>query len=42
MLMEPVTIITMILVSGLIWGGFAFFLSRAVKYERIKEQNGEV
>ncbi len=29
-------IVTMILVLGLIWGGFAFALSRAVKREKEK------
>ena len=39
--MNIISIITMILVIGLVWGGFGFFLSRAVKYEKIKEKNGQ-
>jgi len=35
------TIITAILVIGIVWGGFAFFLSRALKYEKLKLKNGE-
>ena len=34
-------IITMILVLGIVWGGLAFFLTRAVKYEKLKSRNGE-
>ena len=33
------TIITMIIVIGLVWGGLGFFLLRAIKYEKIKSEN---
>lgn len=39
--MNIISIITMILVLGLVWGGFGFFLTRAMKYEKIKGENGE-
>ncbi|HKB87981.1 MAG TPA: hypothetical protein VKD08_17515 [Ignavibacteriaceae bacterium] len=39
--MEISGVITLIAVTGLVWGGLAFFLSRAVKYEKIKKANGE-
>ena len=39
--MNIISIITMILVLGLVWGGLGFFLSRAVKYEKIKGENGQ-
>jgi hypothetical protein len=39
--MNIFTIITAILVVGIVWGGFVFFLSRALKYEKIKMKNGE-
>ena len=35
------TIITAILVIGIVWGGLTFFLSRALKYEKLKMKNGE-
>jgi hypothetical protein len=35
------TIITAILVIGIVWGGLGFFLSRAWKYEKMKVNNGE-
>lgn len=37
-----VTIITAILIIGIIWGGFLFFLYRAIKFEKLKtpEENG--
>lgn len=35
------TIITAIVVLGTIWGGLVFFISRAVKYEKLKTENGE-
>ena len=35
------TIITMVLVLGIVWGGLAFFLVRAIKYEKIKIKNGK-
>jgi hypothetical protein len=39
--MNTFTIITAILVIGIVWGGLTFFLSRALKYENIKMKNGE-
>lgn len=30
------TILTAVLVVGIVWGGVVFFLSRAIKYERTK------
>ncbi len=39
--MEPSAIITLAAVLGLVWGGLAFFLTRAMKYEKIKKTNGE-
>jgi hypothetical protein len=35
------TIITAVLVIGIVWGGLTFFLSRALKYEKLKMKNGE-
>ncbi len=34
-------VITMVIVVGLVWGGLAFFLSRAMKYEKLKKTYGE-
>ncbi len=34
--MKIETIITALLVIGIVWGGVAFFLSRAIKIERTK------
>ncbi len=39
--MNLITIITMILVLGLVWGGVLFFMIRAFKYEKIKQNNGK-
>ena len=39
--MEISSIITMIIVLGIVWGGLAFFLIRAIKYEKVKIKNGE-
>ena len=39
--MEISTIITMIIVLGIVWGGLVFFLIRAIKYEKVKIKNGE-
>jgi hypothetical protein len=39
--MELSAIVTMVAVIGLVWGGLAFFLTRAMKYEKIKRANGE-
>lgn len=40
--MALITVITMVIVLGTVWGGFSFFLSRAIKYEKLKEENGKV
>jgi hypothetical protein len=39
--MDFITIITMICVLGLVWGGLIFFISKAFKYEKLKQKNGE-
>ena len=39
--MNFITIITMICVLGLVWGGLIFFISKAFKYEKLKQKNGE-
>lgn len=37
--MDFITIITMIIVLGVVWGGLFIFLTRAMKYEKMKEQD---
>ena len=39
--MNITTIITMGIVLGIVWGGLIFFLMRAIKYEKVKAQNGK-
>jgi len=39
--MKIYTIITAVVVLGIVWGGLIFFLSRAFKYEKMKKVNGE-
>jgi len=39
--MEISSVITMIFVLGIVWGGLAFFLARAIKFEKVKRKNGE-
>ncbi len=39
--MKFITIATLIIILGIVWGGFSFFLSKAVKYEKIKNKNGK-
>ena len=39
--MELSGVITLVLVLGLVWGGLSFFLIRAMKYEKMKKNNGE-
>jgi hypothetical protein len=39
--MDFFTIITAIVVLGIVWGGLVFFFSRAFKYEKMKRKNGE-
>jgi hypothetical protein len=38
--MNIFTILTMVVVLGIVWGGLLFFLFKAVKYEKLKEKNG--
>ncbi len=33
------TIITLVIVGGIVWGGFIFFMVKAVKSEKIKKAN---
>ncbi len=40
-IMNASTIITLVLVIGIVWGGLIYFLSRAVKYEKLKSKNGK-
>jgi hypothetical protein len=37
--MDFITIITMIIVLGVVWGGTVTFLTRAMKYEKMKGKN---
>lgn len=39
--MSPITIITMLFVAGIVWGGLLFFLRKAFKYEKLKMKNGK-
>lgn len=39
--MRPETIITALLVIGIVWGGVSFFLSRAIKFEKNKKDDEE-
>lgn len=39
--MNEYTIITAIIVLGIVWGGVAFFIGKAMKYEKEKEHLGE-
>ncbi|KAA0240523.1 MAG: MetS family NSS transporter small subunit [Ignavibacteriota bacterium] len=39
--MNTLTIITALIVIGIVWGGLTFFLSRALKYEKMKQENGK-
>ena len=39
--MNLFTIITAIVVIGIVWGGVTFFLSRALKYEKMKQRDGK-
>jgi hypothetical protein len=39
--MNMFTIITAIIVIGIVWGGLSFFLSRALKYEKMKMKDGK-
>jgi hypothetical protein len=39
--MEPIAILTMIIVLSIVWGGLTFFIIRAMKYEKRKQANGK-
>jgi hypothetical protein len=39
--MQLGTIITALIVAGIVWGGFIFFLFKAIKYEKVKLKNGK-
>jgi hypothetical protein len=39
--MNLFTIITAVTVIGIVWGGLTFFLTRAFKYEKLKQENGK-
>jgi hypothetical protein len=39
--MNLLSILTMAVVLGTVWGGLAVFLFKAVKYEKIKDTDGE-
>lgn len=39
--MNLFTIITAVLVLGIVWGGLVFFFSKAFRYEKMKRENGE-
>jgi len=39
--MNLFTIITAVIVIGIVWGGLTFYLSRAVKYEKLKIKDGK-
>lgn len=41
MKMEISTIITLIFVIGIVWGGLGFFMFKAMKFENMKRTNGE-
>lgn len=38
--MSPTAIATMIVICGVVWGGFAFLLARAVRSESAKKREG--
>jgi hypothetical protein len=35
--MDLAAILTLIVVGGIVWGGFTFFLIRAIKFEKNKK-----
>lgn len=39
--MDISTIITMIIVIGIVVGGLSIFIFKAVKYEKLKSKNGK-
>jgi hypothetical protein len=38
---QIITILTMLFVGGLVFGGLIFFILKAVKYENLKKNDGE-
>ncbi len=39
--MELSTILTMIFVLGIVWGGVVYFIYKATVYEKLKKNNGK-
>ena len=39
--MNLVMILTMVCVPLVVWGGLIFFLSKAFRHEKLKQQNGK-
>jgi len=39
--MEVSTIITMIIVLGIVWGGLSLLILRAINYEKLKSKDGK-
>lgn len=39
--MEIQTTLTLIFVLLVVWGGLIYFIRKALKYEKLKKQNGE-
>lgn len=39
--MNIYSILTMVIILGIVWGGVVFFMTRAFKYEKLKKNNGE-
>lgn len=39
--MNLLTLITAIIVIGIVWGGEIFFISRAMNFEKRKSENGK-
>ncbi|HKI78884.1 MAG TPA: MetS family NSS transporter small subunit [Ignavibacteriaceae bacterium] len=39
--MSIFAIFTAIIILGIVWGGLTFFLTRAMKYEKLKSDNGK-
>ena len=37
--MSTISIITMVLILGIVWGGFPFFLFKAMRFEKLKNKN---
>jgi len=39
--MNSLTIITAVIIIGIVLGGLLFFISKAFKYEKLKQKNGK-